>query len=173
MRSGSQGQQGFAKEIQCIRLPAGGDRTDVPDHRAPGIEIRGADQQQAAFGILAGDRRRHLLVRKPGDKLPERDACRPASTPSKDTRRKPRQRAHRIQPGGLFQATGRDGLPAPGLRPAGSGQQVFPGPSGRSGCPGNNGRSEYRVSARVSSRSAAPLSGVWEANTPRRPAMWP
>jgi hypothetical protein len=50
-------------------MPAGGKGADVPDHRTLGVKIGGADQQQAAAVVFAGDRVEHLLVGEFSDHL--------------------------------------------------------------------------------------------------------
>ena len=53
-------------------MAAGGDGADVPDHRPLGVEVGGADQQQAALLVLARDGIEHLLVGVAGDHLGQR-----------------------------------------------------------------------------------------------------
>jgi hypothetical protein len=41
--------QNLAEKMERLRMAADGKGADVPDHRPLGIEVGGADQQQAAF----------------------------------------------------------------------------------------------------------------------------
>jgi hypothetical protein len=71
-RDRRRGAQDLVEELQGLGLAAGRQRADVPDHRPLGVEVGGADQEQAAFVVFAADGGEHLGVGVLGDDLGQR-----------------------------------------------------------------------------------------------------
>src|SRR5215471_283715 len=51
------GEEDGATEVERLRIAAGGNLAHVPDDRLAGVEVRGADEKDAALPMLLGDPR--------------------------------------------------------------------------------------------------------------------
>ena len=71
-RNGRRGEQDATHRVERLGVSAGGDGADVPDHGLLGVEIGGADQQQAPVAVAGGDVAQHLVVKHVGDRLEQR-----------------------------------------------------------------------------------------------------